>query len=213
MSYTEQVTVNHYKESYDNKERFISYFNQKNLVLSLIKKFPNPKDVKVLEIGKGNGFLDEYLRKNGVNIKTLDISPDLKPDIVGDILTINETLKDKFDIVVCFETLEHIKYEDAVKAVEEISKLTTKYFIMSVPQYNLYFSFWFKLPILQTIKYIFQIPFPAKHTFDGQHYWELGKAGYSVSKVRVMLKRFFNLNYEYTDPLDHYHHFFVLEKK
>lgn len=213
MNYIKQVDRDHYNESYDNKERFISYFNQKNIVLEILKKFPKGQNVKVLEIGKGNGFLDEYLKKQGVDIKTLDISEDLQPDIVGDVLTINQTLSEKFDIVICFETLEHIKFEDATKAIEEISKLTNKYFVMSVPQSNLYFSFWLKFPIFKSIKYILQFPFPTKHVFDGQHYWELGKSGYSNSVVRNVLNKYFKILKEYTDPLDHYHHFFVLEKK
>jgi SAM-dependent methyltransferase len=42
------------------------------------------------------------------NIKTLDIIPDYKPDIIGDITQFNKHIKDNtFDIITCLEILEH----------------------------------------------------------------------------------------------------------
>ena len=52
-----QVESNHYyKEAYDTKDRFISYWHQINEIIML-----NPDSV--LEIGIGNGFLSKYLGK------------------------------------------------------------------------------------------------------------------------------------------------------
>ena len=50
-----QVEPNHYfNESYNSKERFISYWHQINEIIKL-------KPKKVLEIGIGNGFVSKYL--------------------------------------------------------------------------------------------------------------------------------------------------------
>ena len=74
-----QVSPDHYIDQlYDSKERFISYWHQINEVISL-----NPKEV--LEIGIGNGFVSRYLREKKLNVTTIDIAPDLRPDVAGSI--------------------------------------------------------------------------------------------------------------------------------
>jgi len=64
--------------SYDSKRRFISYWHQITETLEL-----RPKTV--LEVGKGNGFIEDYLKKLGITVTTIDIDPDLKPDTVSGI--------------------------------------------------------------------------------------------------------------------------------
>ena len=77
-----QVKRDHsYKITYDTKERFCSYWHHMHEVLLL-----NPSEV--LEVGIGNGFVSRYLRDRGVNVTTLDIDKDLKPDVVGAVLDI-----------------------------------------------------------------------------------------------------------------------------
>ena len=49
------MKIDHYFDTnYDNKERFISYWHQINEILSIDSK-------KIIEIGKGNGFVSNYL--------------------------------------------------------------------------------------------------------------------------------------------------------
>jgi len=66
----------YFNDSYDTKERFISYLHQINEVISL-----SPK--KVLEIGIGNGFVSRYLRGKVLDVTTLDIVQELKPNVAG----------------------------------------------------------------------------------------------------------------------------------
>jgi len=100
-----QVDPGHYfNKSYDTKERFISYWHQINEIMEL-----NPK--KVLEIGVGNGFVSKYLKERGVNVITLDIDERLKPDAVGSVLDIPFS-ESSFDVVTCYEVLEHLPYEN-----------------------------------------------------------------------------------------------------
>ena len=83
-----------YKITYDTKERFCSYWHQIHEVLSL----KNPGEV--LEVGIGNRFVSRYLRDRGVNVTTLDIDKDLKPDVVGAVLDIPFP-KASFQVVMC----------------------------------------------------------------------------------------------------------------
>ncbi|MDR2260270.1 MAG: hypothetical protein LBE06_04915, partial [Azoarcus sp.] len=63
------------------------------------------------------------------------------------------------------------------------------------------------------------IPFirPKPHTFDGEHYWEINKRGYSLKTVMNAIKKSgedagFTLEKHYRVFENPYHHFFVLKK-
>ena len=211
MTYKKQVDTEHYgSSSHDNLERFISYFNQKKLVTEACKGIDN---ASILEIGKGNGFLYNYLKNNRYNIKSFDIAEDLNPDYVGDILELEKTVNAKFDIVCCFEVLEHIRYEDLPNILGQMSRVANKKVIISVPQSWLYLSFWIKLPIFRPLMAYLNIPLPLTHKFNGEHYWELGKKGYSLNNFRKLLKNKFSIEDEFTHPLDTYHRYFVLNNE
>jgi 16S rRNA A1518/A1519 N6-dimethyltransferase RsmA/KsgA/DIM1 with predicted DNA glycosylase/AP lyase activity len=56
------------------------YWRQQNVMNNLIQ----PGD-HLLEIGPGSGFTTNYLRSKGIQVTTLDLNPDKKPDIVANI--------------------------------------------------------------------------------------------------------------------------------
>jgi len=212
--YKKQVDKEHYHSTYDSLERFVSYYNQKKLVLEAIEKIDSHKsNIKILEIGRGTGFLSSYLKSFDLNIKTLDIAADLKPDYVGNLLNAESLPKEKFEIVCCFEVLEHIKFEDIGKALENLKRLNDGYVIISVPQIRLYSSIWIKLPLLKSKGFSISLPFPLQHIFDGEHYWELGKKNYDRKKFKKLLQELFYIIDGFTHPLDPYHRFFVLTSK
>lgn len=208
--YNKQVEEEHYVKNYDSFGRFISYFYQKEIILKYFKNTPNNE---VLEIGVGNGFLSDYLRKQKINVKTFDIDSNLSPDYKGDITNIGDIVTKQFEMIVCFETLEHIKFEDVESVLEQISTKTNNYLIISIPQIRLYFSLWFKISKINPINFLISLPFPMKHKFDGQHYWELGKRGYSISKFEKILKNKFIIENKFVSPLNAYHKVYVLRKK
>lgn len=72
----------------------------------------------MLEIGIGNGLVCKYLKERDVNITTLDIKENVKPDVVGNVLDM--PLDDNsFDVVACYEVLEHLPYEKFHAALSE----------------------------------------------------------------------------------------------
>ena len=93
----------YYEIAYDSKGRFYSYWHQ---IYEIIKLRPN----KLLEIGKGNGFVSGYLKEKRIDLKTLDINVKLNPDIVGNVLDI-PLVDDAVDVVSCCEVLEHLPYK------------------------------------------------------------------------------------------------------
>jgi 2-polyprenyl-3-methyl-5-hydroxy-6-metoxy-1,4-benzoquinol methylase len=196
-------------QTYDELDRFVSYWNQKEAIVKLASRL---ESASILEIGKGNGFLSEYLKRHQFDIETFDSAPDLKPDYIGDIRSVSHIVKKKFDIVCAFEVLEHIPYTDVPHILTELAALTKNYLVISLPQSRLYLSFWLKLNVVRPLQVYLSLPFPTEHTFDGEHHWELGKWDYPISKFRILLEKHFIVQKEYTHPLNCYHRFFILAK-
>lgn len=204
-----QVEPNHYfNGSYDAKERFISYWHQINEIIKL-----NPK--RVLEIGIGNSFVSTYLKERRVDVVTLDIDKRLNPDVVGSVLDIPFTDK-SFDIVACYEVLEHLHYENFNKALSEIGRVSNSYAILAIPDVSRVYRLNLQIPIIREIQQLFTFPMFEKpiHKFDGEHYWEIGKAGYPLSKIIIDIQRAgFKIERTYRVFENPYHRFFILETK
>jgi len=203
-----QVEPNHYfSKSYDSKERFISYWHQINEIIKL-----NPK--RVLEIGIGNGFVSKYLKERGINIITLDIDCRLQPDVVGSVTNIPFTDK-SFDVVACYEVLEHLPYENFHTSLCEIFRVSSSYAIISLPDVSRVYRIDVQIPKIGEIKRLFYLPrrkMPV-HNFDGEHYWEMGKFGYPLKKIIEDIQRAgFEVKKTYRVFEFPYHRFFVLRK-
>lgn len=215
MKYAKQVGVEHYaSQKYDNLPRFVSYFHQKDLVLNACSEWLNASvHPRVLEVGKGTGFLSQYLKANGVDISTFDNTPELDPDICGDLLSVGESMNESFHVVCCFEVLEHLEWRDVGQAIKGLAKISQKNVIISVPQVRAYFSWTIKVTKLPILSGYWSAPLPIKHKFDGEHYWELGVAGSSNGDFRRLLSRAgLKLCCEFVEPQDPYHRYFVCEK-
>lgn len=203
-----QVNSNHYfNESYDSKKRFISYWHQINEIISL-----NPREG--LEIGIGNGFVRNYLKEKGVKIKTLDIDKKLNPDAAGSVLEI-PFIDESFEVVACYEVLEHLPYNEFPKALKEIHRVSRKHAVLSLPDVTTVYRINIELPRIRPIKRLINHPFhrPARHVFDGEHYWEIGKASYPLKRVELdIIRSGLKIIKTYRIFEFYYHRFFVLEK-
>ncbi|MEI6863750.1 MAG: methyltransferase domain-containing protein [Candidatus Adlerbacteria bacterium] len=176
MSYQPQVQKSHYEGSaYRSSERWNSYWHQLELVRSA-------KPASVLEVGVGEGVVARHLQSGGITVTTVDIAEDLHPDVVGSVTAL-PFADASFDLVLAAEILEHIEFSDVSKALSEIARVAGTHAMISVPRPGWIFSIIYKLPLFPRIELLFQIPFFWKtHIFNGEHYWELGKKGYPVSR-------------------------------
>lgn len=200
-----QVKKEHYFRGYDTLPRFISYFYQFDLIRQTGAK-------NVLEVGIGNKTLANCLKSNGIDVTTCDFDKNLKPDKVGDIRNL-PFRNDRFDAVVAFEVLEHMPFSDFKTSIKELWRVSRKYVIISIPYSSLFFEAIFNSPrflrrIYLHIPYFFLKPQRSIH-----HYWEMGRKGYSTSKIRKMLKSRFRIIKEVKPYMNVSHHFFMLEKK
>lgn len=202
-----QKAVPYFSSEYDSKERFCSYWHQINEVVSL-----NPK--KVLEIGIGNRFVTKYLQAKKINITTIDVAHSLQPDIVGSVLAI-PFYDESFDVVACYQLLEHLPYRNFQKALREIFRVSQRHVTLSLPDVTTVYRFNIELPRTRPIKKLISHPFPRSsvHNFDGEHYWLIGKTSYPLKKIiHDINEAGFQILKTYRVFEWYYHRFFILRK-
>lgn len=206
-----QVSKDYCGMGYDDLSRFISYFSQVDTVIGLDCR-------KILELGIGNGTVSNYLKRMKLDLTTFDINEELEPDYVGDIRDL--PFEDgSFDLVMSCEVLEHLPWEDVDKAFSELGRVSKKYVFISLPYSCISFEFVIKFPYAKKLlgktflKLLLRIPyFYKQHSFDGEHYWVIGRKGYSLKVVRDRIKKHFKVMKEFSPVLDSGHYFFILEK-
>ena len=200
-----QVDKSHYTfGKYAFEGRFVSYFWQLREVLEL-------KPKTVLEVGVGDGVFGAFLKTNTpVSYTSVDVAEDLHPDVLGSILELPFSDK-SYDVTCAFEVLEHLPFENFDKAVSELARVARTHVVISIPHFGPMISFSLKIPFLPQVRVAFKIPFARQHVFNGQHYWELGKKGYSPSLIRQKLSAHGRIMGDFVPFGNSYHHFFVIE--
>lgn len=203
-----QVSSDHYQEGYDSAKRWSSYWIQIEAAL-------NSPEGKIMEVGIGSGVVADYLRKVGNrDVTTVDIDPELKPDVVADIanLPFEET---SFSCVMACEVLEHMPFEQSVLALKELRRVGETA-IISVPasdrvgELRVDFSFW-------RFRFNFQIPFPRfiprkRPVVINEHYWEIGVKGYSSARLQNVIRTAgWTIVEDFRNPQHGFHHFYILK--
>lgn len=205
-----QVEKEHYYKNYDSINRFISYYYQTDSIMRL-------KGVQsVLEIGIGNKTVNNYLKQQGLKVTSCDFDSSLNPDHVADVRKL-PFKKNEFDCSLCCEVLEHIPLEDLQKALNEISRCSKKYVVISIPYYAAYFEIWTKFSLgyfTRLINFAISIPyFFLKPKFTGEHYWGLGIKGISKGEFRKKAKLAgLSIIKEYREKLNPHHYYFIMKK-
>lgn len=201
-----QVSKSHYDMKYDHKARWLSYWYQIQLVMSY-------KPKTVLEVGLGNALVRNYLVRQGVCVTTIDIDSELRPDILGSVTDIPAG-DNTYDVVLAAQIIEHLPYEDAKKAMKEIHRVCEKGAMISVPDSRkTLFKAGLHIPTIGWKDFFIKIFSFTKHEFDGQHYWEIGKRGFTLNKVKKDLEAAgFTIESDMVPADVPTKHFFRLEK-
>ena len=211
-----QVNSEHYDfNKYVNKGRWNSFYHQINEITSILP--PHLAQQSILEVGVGSGILKTICKHLlPYNYESLDVDEELKPDHIGSILKM-PFADQQYDIVVCFQVLEHMPYESFTKALSELFRVAKKSVIISLPNANRVLS----LHIQKICPYKFiKRPFTRteEHKFDGEHYWEINKKGYEIEKIidtmsKISKTYYYKLEKNYRVWEKTFHHFFVFKKQ
>jgi SAM-dependent methyltransferase len=201
---TPQVPTSHYQRRYDAKDRWLAYWYQASLVCKSA-----PKDV--VEVGGGNNTVRRLLERAGIAVTTVDIDPALHPDIIGsaDALPLPDNAA---DTVLCAEVLEHLPFERFATALAELRRVARKTVVLSLPHWGVTLRFCFKIPFFPECDFLWKIPWPRRHVWNGEHYWEIGKTGFSPRRIRrAILATGFTIVTERVFPDDPAHRFYLLD--
>jgi len=162
----------------ESEEHWRLYWNQQKLMQNRVRSGDN-----VLEIGVGSGFTANYLKSKNVNIKTLDIDSEKRPDIVANI--VEYPFPDQYDHVLAFEVFEHIPFVEFKSVFEKISNVCKKFIFISVPRNE---KVWLQLN--------FQLPIVGKRelrfatlrgkVIESAHFWEIGDGSVSINDLEQL---------------------------
>lgn len=200
-----QVETDHYNFAlYIDKERWASYYEQIKIAVEL-------KVQKVLIIGKGDNIVGNILTSYNIKVLTFDLDKNLNPDYCGNIMYFSEIIKnDRFDLIICCQVLEHIKYQYLKDILNQIKK-STNYVIISLP-YAHHKIIDIKVKLFKIPNFQLRILIPKwykRWVFDGQHEWEIGCKDYEYKKVLENISNIFKVNKNYIHIDNSYHVFFL----
>jgi cyclopropane fatty-acyl-phospholipid synthase-like methyltransferase len=174
------------------------YWQQQKLMENIVKSGQD-----VLEVGVGSGFTANYMRSKGVHVTTLDIDKDKKPDIVGNIVTMDWSNL-KFDHILAFEVFEHIPFEEFTKILEKLSQICNHCIFISLPKYvNVRLDIEYKLPKIGSGRY--NIVTKKSSITEAHHFWEIG---YGEITKKYLKKIFTEKNFKVVNEIDIVSHIF-----
>jgi SAM-dependent methyltransferase len=143
------------------------------------------KSDSILEVGVGTGVLSAVLKGLGFPYKSFDLDPTLGSDFTGSILEMPFD-NVSYDIIACFEVIEHLPYENFKNSLSELFRIANKAVIISLPDAKPVLRCSFDIPKLGYKKLMIPRPWfhPRELIYTGTHYWEINSKGYSISRIR-----------------------------
>lgn len=167
------------------------------------------KPMKVLIIGVGTGIEKAILSQLGITVTTLDIDPELHPDVVGSAHDLSMFSKGEFDVVIASHVLEHLPFSLFERCLQQIATVG-KHAIIYLPIACLTPEIAFGVrPLFLTKLRLVLTFFWKTYRFNGEHYWEIGTKGYPVRRIIDMMKRYFQIVEHYHNPEWHYSYNFI----
>ena len=190
--------------TYLTKERWCSLWHQLDLVSKL-------KPRRMLEVGVGSGLVRYACERMGVEVRTVDFSPDLEPDLVATVR--NLPLEDEsFDLACAFQVLEHLPYEESLEGFRELCRVSSRHVVISLPNASPALAVSFTVPFLGSFRRVVPGPLPPLGTMTPSHRWEIGRPGFGLRRVVADLRREARLVSQFRVPEMPYHHFFHFER-
>jgi len=112
----------YHKQLDKNWSSYHLHLEKTKIIRNLLCKIP--KNMKIIDIGCGEGELVEHFAKQGWNITGLDLNYSSK--YVKQANALNTKLKTKFDVVICSDIIEHLDISKHTKLIVELKRLLKK---------------------------------------------------------------------------------------
>jgi methyltransferase family protein len=199
---------------------WLSYFHQVNEILRIAA----PGD-RILEVGPGNYFTTDVLRRLGFQVVTVDMDPAAGADMTADLrdLSLEE---ESFDVICCFQVLEHIPFADFGKILARLGAASRRYCLLSLPEPGIELGVMLRIPpgwlprrfrrLGDGIPLFMKVsrsrpmdprPWP-------QHQWAVGRRNFSRATVEGEIERAgFRIVRKFNAPQAMYFLFYVLERR
>ena len=166
---------------YIHARRWASYWHQ-------LRETADLAPDSVLEVGVGTGVFAAILARLFRRTAAIDIDAALDPDCVGSVERL-PFADGAFDVVTCFQVLEHLPYERFAGCVGELARVARRAVVISLPDTTRCWRVGVTLPRLGSRGVLINVPWsrPPVHEYDGSHHWEVGAAGYPAARIRADL--------------------------
>jgi hypothetical protein len=182
-----------------NLSNFVNSCYQFKDVLSL------PTSVKrLLIIGPGQGLDTAVFRWRGYEVVTLDIDATFHPDVIGSVHDLHMFGDKQFEAVLASHVIEHLPpsyLDNALRELARVAHFALIYVPIAGRPVELRISPTYRGKSLSVVVHLFnwfRRPDPAKPLFcEKQHYWELGRPGFSRRLLVRRINRHFLILRQY----------------
>ena len=147
---------------------------------------------------------------------TLDIQPELKPDLVGSVTAIPAE-DGAFDVALCSQVLEHLPFDQFGAALRELRRVTKFGLVLSLPDISPYYYLGFRLPKMRPVFWsMSRRKYPSEELMrraweSSGHYWEIGYRDSLLDDVRHAISEAgWLIHRAWRVPEKDYHRFFKL---
>ncbi len=167
------------------------------------------KGTSFLNIGSGNDLLRNLLSRQGKSIVDFDLNTTTNPSVCGKLPFLPFS-SSSFDVVLCFQMLEHLPLALFPICLKEFTRIGTKFVIISLPDVT--YKGYEKLKHLtyKILKHPQVWKKYQKSEIDIEHEWEIGVGIVSEKTIIKYLNvDGLSLVRHFRNDLNLYHHFFV----
>jgi 2-polyprenyl-3-methyl-5-hydroxy-6-metoxy-1,4-benzoquinol methylase len=93
---------------------------------NFVNRTVNDRKLSVLDFGCGSGYGTKVLKEHFSNVTSYDVYPDgYLPRDISVCQDINEVRKKRYDVITCFEVIEHMNSDDQARLMSDLHALTS----------------------------------------------------------------------------------------
>ncbi len=210
------IDKNYYDfEKYVSKTRILTYHYQ-------ISELTRAKPGSILEIGIGSKVVASVLKGLSLPVTTIDINPELKPDIVGSVTDLKSVVAPKsYDWILCARVLHHLSFVDFEIALKELASISKTGVVLTLPieDLRIYFSIrrtaaQYKTKSLPLPLFLKKLAYKIFNKSEQRYrfLWKINShSDTSMDNIENIISKYFVISKKYSIPEDRSHFVFILK--